>query len=145
VIRLSLIFAILTAGPFHPAISCEGLEIESAWVRQSPPGLSVNAAYMVLRNSGTKHLRITEVRSSNYESAMFHQTVHTEGQARMRHIPEIELGPGSTFRAEPNGAHIMLNGPKQPIKTGKSVALNFECQSGNSSSILVTVREHAQE
>lgn len=144
-IRLSLILAILTAALFHHAIACDGLEIESAWIRQSPPGLSVNAAYMVLRNGGTKDLRITAIRSPNYESAMFHQTVYTEGQSRMRHIPKIELTPGSIFQAKPNGAHIMLNGPKQPIEPGKNVALDFQCQSGNPFSILVTVRRTPPE
>ena len=136
VIAVSAITAPIST--IHP---CEHLAAEKAWVRQAPPGHTHLAAYMRLTNVGHEPLRITGIQSPDFESAMLHETVYTDGQARMRHIPAIDLKPGAVFVAKPGGAHVMLTGPKQPVNAGTWVTLSLECSAHGSLTISLPVRK----
>ena len=144
-IRYLVIIASAFAAPLSTVNPCEGLMAKAAWVRQPPPGQNHVAAYLVLINTGARSLRITNVHSPDFESAMLHETMYTDGQARMRHIPAIDLIPGSKFHAQPGGAHIMLTGPTQPIGTDRVVTLTFECAASGSLTISLPVRKDAPE
>ena len=89
----------------------DDLTVESAWIRSMPPGSKMTAAYFKLTNNSTEVIRIIEVRSSEFSSASFHQTVISEeGVASMEEIPILELEPGDSVSLEPGGKHLMLMG-----------------------------------
>lgn len=144
-IRYWIIIAGALTAPIAATEACEDLSAEGAWVRQPPPGHNHLAAYLVLTNSGARSMRVTGVHSPNFESAMLHETIYADGRAQMRHIPGIDLAPGSEFHAQPGGAHIMLSGPVEPIDAEREVSLTFECGASGSLTIKVPVRKDAPE
>jgi periplasmic copper chaperone A len=145
VTRYLFIIACALTAPLSAVSSCEFLVADKGWVRRPPPGHSHVAAYAAFTNNGSRPLRITGVQSPDFESAMLHETIYKDGQARMRHIPAIDLAPGAEFRAEPGGAHVMLNGPRHSIDATQTITLSFECAAGGSLTISLPVRKNAPE
>jgi periplasmic copper chaperone A len=137
--------AVVCAAASGNIAACEGLMAEGGWVRQPPPGNARAAAYVVLTNTGTATVRITGVHSAAFESAMLHETVHSGVQARMRHLDGVDLEPGSSFRAEPGGRHIMLTGPAAPLGEKTSIEVIFECGSDAALTVSLPVRRDAPE
>ena len=144
-IRYFVIIASAFTVPISTVNPCENLTVEAAWVRQPPPGYTHVAAYVVFTNTGSQLLRIIGVQSPDFESAILHETIYSDGQARMRHLPAIDLTPGSTFHAKPGGAHVMLSGPKQPVSTDRMITLSFECATQGLLTISLPVRKDAPE
>jgi periplasmic copper chaperone A len=145
VIRRFFIIVVFLAAAGGKVAACEGLVSQAGWIRQPPPGNTRAAAYVVLTNTGAAGLRITGVHSPAFESAMLHETVHVDGQARMRHLEGVDLDPGSSFRAEPGGRHIMLTGPAAPLATNDKVEIILECSSGPALTVSLPVRGSAPE
>ncbi|MEE2982468.1 MAG: copper chaperone PCu(A)C [Pseudomonadota bacterium] len=140
-----LIMAVLLTAASGKLAACEGLVAEEGWVRQPPPGSRHAAAYVVLSNIGTTPLRITGIRSPDFTSAMLHETLHSEGQARMRLLDGIDLAPGSRFRAKPGGRHIMLSGPETPLGENVLIEVTFDCGPDSSLTASLPVRRNAPE
>ncbi len=140
-----MIMAVLLTAASGKLAACEGLVAEGGWVRQPPPGSARAAAYIVLSNIGTTPLRITGVRSPDFTSATLHETLHSDGQARMRLLDGIDLEPGSSFRAKPGGRHIMLSGPTGPLGETVSIEVTFACGPASSLTASLPVRRKAPE
>lgn len=106
----------------------EALQVEDAWIRAAPPGVSTTAGYMVLRNSGPATITLTGAESPDFGRLMLHRTVIEEGQARMVHQMAIPIAPGESVAFEPGGYHIMLMQPRKRFEAGDrvSVTLRFE-------------------
>ncbi len=138
-----MIMAVLLAAVSGKLTACDGLVAEEGWVRQPPPGSTLAAAYVELRNIGTTTLHITGIRSADFNSAMLHETLHSDGQARMRLLDGIDLEPNSSFRATPGGRHIMLSGPTKPLGESVSIEITFDCGPDSSLTAYMPVRRKA--
>lgn len=123
--RASLLLALVLA---QPALACEDLQAERAWIREAPPGARVMAGYVSLRNTGREALRIVGFRSAAFESVEIHRTVMVNNQMQMLHESDIVLKPGEEKWLAPGGFHLMLFKPRQPLAAGAKASIEFACE-----------------
>lgn len=109
------------AGP--PEIS-----VENGWVRATPGGNDVTAAYFTLVNAGGAD-RLVGVSSAQLEDVMLHASVQgDDGVMRMEHLQDgVEIPAGGEAVFAPGGHHLMLFGAAD-LTLGDTVciALDFE-------------------
>ena len=107
-----------------------GVAARDAWVREAPPGTTMMAAYMELRNNTSRPQLLVAASSSGFESVMIHRSVAKHGMAGMAHAPHIELAANANFAFAPGGYHLMLMNPKRPLRAGDPVVINLEFRGG---------------
>ncbi len=97
-------------------------------MRPTPPGISVAAGYLVLRNDGTNVERLIGLRSPQAASVALHESQLSGGIMRMRPVASLVLAPGERLELRPAGKHLMLTGLRSPLLAGAglSVTLTFD-------------------
>ena len=126
----ALALVLLAAALPSAGWTCEGLKVETPWLREAPPGAGVLAAYMELHNAGDVPLRVRVGEAEDFHHAMLHETVITDGRASMRHVDALALAPGERASLAPGGMHVMLHGPRRGLRAGDHSPITLECQSG---------------
>jgi copper(I)-binding protein len=86
--------------------------VERAWARATPPGVSVGAVYLTIRNAGKQDDQLVTLRSPSSERAEIHETKMSNGIMQMRQITDATVPAGGTWVLEPGGRHVMLIGLK---------------------------------
>jgi len=107
-----------------------GVSVRNAWIRESPPGNSMMAAYMELRNNTSRPRVLVAASSSGFQRVMIHRTVLKDGMAGMAHLSQIELAPNASLIFAPGGYHLMLMNPKRTLRAGDPVVINLEFRGG---------------
>jgi copper(I)-binding protein len=134
-------FAVLTAFAFvpllwsGPAKSAEyqlgPLHITQPWARATPQGAASGAAYMTVKNTGTKAVRLRCVSSDAAAKCQIHEMSMEGGVMRMRPVEGgLQIKPGATVALEPGGFHMMLTGLKAPLQQGKMLKATLEAGGG---------------
>jgi copper(I)-binding protein len=125
-----LVGLILALTAIAAATEEAGVSIRDAWVREAPPGATMMAGYMVLKNNTSRSQVLVAARSSGFETVMIHRTIVKDGMTGMEHAPKIELLPNASLLFEPGGYHLMLLNPKRALHAGDWVDINFEFLGG---------------
>ena len=112
------------------ASEAAGVSVRDAWVRETPPGMTMMAGYMELRNNTSQPQVLVAASSSDFETVMIHRTIVKNGMASMVHASRIELTPNASFIFTPGGYHLMLMSPKRTLRAGNRVDINLEFRSG---------------
>jgi periplasmic copper chaperone A len=99
---------------------------EAGWTRAMPPGATVSAGYLRLRNMGPSTDRLLAARSTASQSVEVHATTMIDGGMQMRQIELLELGSGAVLNLAPGGMHLMLIGLLKPLKAGDIVTVTLE-------------------
>jgi copper(I)-binding protein len=114
-----------------PAASGEaGVSVRDAWVRETPPGMTMMAGYMELRNNTSRPQVLVAASSSRFGSVMLHRTIVKDGMAGMVRASQIELAPNASWIFAPGGYHLMLLNPKRTLRAGDPVVINLEFRGG---------------
>lgn len=106
------------------------VSVRNAWVRESPPGMTMMAGYMALRNNTSRSQLLVAASSSGFETVMIHRTIIKDGMASMVHAPQIELAPNASLIFAPGGYHLMLMNPKRTLRAGDRVDITLEFRGG---------------
>lgn len=106
------------------------LTFEQAWVRAMPPGMKMTAGFGQLHNAGDEAVVVVAVSSPQFAEVSLHRSELVDGVARMREVPEIELGPGETLDLEPGGYHLMLMMPTGAWTPDGPVRLSIATREG---------------
>ncbi|MBI4692781.1 MAG: copper chaperone PCu(A)C [Gammaproteobacteria bacterium] len=125
-----------------PALACDGLVVDEAWVREPPPGAEVAAGYVRLTNRGAAPLAIDAVTSPCCGHVMIHRTEQHGDSLRMVHVDRLALAPGEAVTLAPGGAHLMLMGLAAPLTAGNGVRFSFAC-GGHATEVRFPVRADA--
>ncbi|SRR5712691_731893 len=127
----------LTAVIASGGASAGDIQVTQAWSRPTPPGIEVGVAYFVLNNRGSND-RLVGASSPVAKSAGLHISRMEGGVMKMKHLDAVEVRSGVPTSFEPSGMHVMLEGLKQPLKTGDMfpLVLNF----ANAGAVRVEVR-----
>ena len=104
--------------------------VRDAWIRETPPGMTMMAGYMELRNNTSRPQMLVAASSSGFGSVMIHRTIVKDGMAGMVHASQIELKPNASLIFAPGGYHLMLVNPKRTQRAGDSVVINLEFRGG---------------
>ena len=107
-----------------------GLSVHDPWIREAPPGVTVMAGYMVLRNNTSRSQILVAANSSNFESLTIHRTTVKGGMAGMVHTLKIEFSPDASLAFAPGGYHLMLTNSKRTLRAGDRVDITLEFRSG---------------
>ena len=124
---IGLILALI---PIPAASEAAGVSVRNAWVREPPPGTTMAAGYMELRNDTSRPQVLVAASSSGFEAVMIHRTIVKDGVARMVHASQIELPPKASLIFAPGGYHLMLMNPKPALRAGDTVVINLEVRGG---------------
>ena len=107
-----------------------GVSVRDAWVRETPPGMTMMAGYMELRNNTSQSQVLVAASSPGFETVMIHRTIVKDGMAGMVHASQIELAPSASLIFAPGGYHLMLMNPKRTIRAGDRVDIRLEFRGG---------------
>ena len=126
------VFAALMPALFALAATAEeaGISVRDAWVRETPPGMTMTAGYMVLQNKTSRPQVLVAASSSAFETVTIHRSVARQGMTGMEHTPKIELLPNESLFFAPGGYHLMLLNPKRILRAGDRVDIQLEFRGG---------------
>lgn len=140
--RISLLATLLISAVASPAAlaAADAVTVVDPYVRQVPPGARATAAFMVLRNTGDKDVKLVKATNTASNITELHTHINEGGVMKMRPVPAIQIKAGGETVLEPGGLHVMLIDMKKPMKEGDKVALTLGFDDGSTKEIEVPVR-----
>ena len=127
---VGLILALILIALIAAAGEEAGVSVRDAWIRETPPGVAMMAAYMALRNNTSRSRVLVAASSSVFETVMIHRSIVKDGMASMEHAPQVELSPNASLLFAPGGYHLMLLNPKRTLRAGDRVDIYLEFRGG---------------
>lgn len=134
------LFAVLAAS----SASAEGISVKDAYIPETPPGVTSQAAYMILQNNSTQTRSLIGVSAEEYGMVHLHLSQEQGGVAAMSMIHQLEIAPGQTVTLEPGSFHIMLMHPKAMSKVGDTVPLTLDFSDGDTLVIEAEIKARDQ-
>ena len=116
--------------PIAAATGEAGVSVVGAWVRETPPGMTMMVGYMELRNNTSRPQVLVAASSAGFESVMIHRTIGKDGMTGMVHASQIELAPNASLIFAPGGYHLMLMNRKRTLRAGDRVVIKLEFRGG---------------
>ncbi len=116
------------------------IEINDAWIKQSPPTLSISAAYLNLVNNTDQSLVLQTVSSPDFAKIEIHKTIVSNDLARMEKQKTIIIPAGANHAFSPGGYHLMLFEPKRPLRIGDTKTIHFAFANGTIKTIVFVVK-----
>lgn len=117
------------------------ITVGPAWARPTPPGTTVGAVYLEIRNAGSGADRLLRLGSSVATQTELHGTMMHNGMAHMQAVREPVIPAGGSIRCEPGGLHVMLVGLRQPLVVGQKFELELEFEKAGRLRVPVEVRQ----
>ena len=116
--------------------------VVESWIRPTPEGRPMSAAYLTVCNRSDTNLILTGVEATIAQTVELHETTRDrDGVASMAPVDTIEIAPGGSVSLEPGGKHIMLIGVKEPIAAGDDVNLTLQFEAAPSIDLSVKARD----
>ncbi|MEA2904082.1 MAG: periplasmic copper chaperone [Alphaproteobacteria bacterium] len=144
---LTLIAAVVMLAGIARAedFSVGSIQIGTPWLRATPRGSSVAAAYLTLTNKGSAPDRLIGGSTSVASRFELHSTVIEDGVAKMRPVEGgLEIKPGQAVELKPGSFHAMLIGLKQPLQQGQRVTGTLVFEHAGKVDIAFTVQSIGQ-
>ncbi len=113
---------------FAAAPAWAQVKVENAWARATPPGATIAAGYLTVRNSAATADRLVAASSPAAAKVEPHVTVKDGDISRMRPVTGYDIPAHGAFELKPGGAHLMLLDLKAPLKEGDRVPLVLRFQ-----------------
>jgi copper(I)-binding protein len=120
-----------------------GITIEDPYVRAIPPGSTISASFLTLKNTSDKDIALVKAVSDIAENVELHEHVHENGMMKMRQVPRINIAAKSETALKPGGYHIMLIGLKKTIQPGDIIDMTLEFDNGDKQAIKAEVKKIA--
>lgn len=121
------------------------LLVSQSWVRETPPGAKVAAAFATVKNPGNESKKIIGVRFDVAGAAEIHTMSMVDGMMRMRRLKYVEIAAGSSHQFKPGSDHMMLFRLSNPLRTGTQVKGFLQLQNGNEIAFELPVRSGPPE
>ena len=113
---------------FAAAPALAQVQVLKAWTRATPPGASVAAGYLLLKNNAASADRLVSVSSPAAARVETHVTLRDGSISRMREVKGYDIPAGGTLELKPGGAHLMFVDMKAPFKQGEKIAATLRFQ-----------------
>lgn len=128
---------------FSTLLFADSVRIDSPYVRAVPPGQTISAAFMLLKNNSDQDIDLIKASSNIAKNVELHEHIHADGMMKMRQIPKISIAANSETALKPGGYHIMLIGLKKEIKAGDFIDLRLKFSNGDEQTVQVEVKKIA--
>lgn len=141
--RLAFVVAVVAAvNACSPApTGGTGITVDNAWTNATPPGATVGAGYMTIRNGDEAAARLSGMASGAAERVELHTMSMDNGVMTMRPVEGgLEIPAGGAVELKPGGLHLMLIGLKQPLAEGTTVPVTLVFDSGARVDVALAVR-----
>ena len=116
------------------------LQIRHPWARATPPGATVAAGYLEVRNSGAQPDRVVGASTPAAERVEFHIEMREGDVVKMREVKDFEVPARQRLALHPAGSHLMIVGLKQPLVKGARVPLTLRFERGGELKIELEVQ-----
>jgi copper(I)-binding protein len=98
------------------------LHVGDPWIRATPNAAPTAAGYLTVTNRGKTADRLLGGSAPLAQAIEPHTMSMDGGVMRMRLAARgFEIPPGGTLTLAPGGSHLMLVGPRRPLKAGDHV------------------------
>ena len=133
--RLSILAAglLLSAGVLAGA--ADTVSVEDPYVRLAPPNAPATGAFMVIKNSGDKDVKVLKADNPASRVTELHTHINDGGVMKMRPVPAIEVKAKGEAVLKPGGLHVMLIDLKAPMKEGETVPITLTFDDGSSKKV----------
>lgn len=108
-----------------PPLSASGVRIYAPLA-----GQPMSVAYMTLHNNSNGLLLISGASSPSFAKVEMHETLVTDGIARMRKLDSLGIAAGASSEFAAGGRHFMLLSPEGNVQTGDQVTLKLHYDNG---------------
>ena len=101
---LALCVALLSLAPVQAdEKTVSALTISDAVFRLMPPGRSMTAGYMLLKNNSGETQVLTSLRSDSANRVELHEHAHVNGMMKMRKVDQLSIANGESVELAPGG------------------------------------------
>ncbi|MBP7000914.1 copper chaperone PCu(A)C [Amaricoccus sp.] len=122
----ALLGPVAAAAQSGATIRAGALTISGAEVVAATAAAPTAAAYLTIANAGATADRLVAVETPAARRAELHETVVTDGVARMVALGDgVEAPAGGAATLAPRGAHVMLMGLAAPLEDGGTLPLTL--------------------
>lgn len=115
--------------------AADTVSVHEPYVRLAPPTAPASAAFMVLRNTGSRDVRLVRAENPASRVTELHTHLNEGGVMKMRPVPAVEIKAGGETVLKPGGLHVMLIDLKAPLKEGEIVPITLGFDDGSSKRI----------
>lgn len=136
----ALLAAASISATAHAAGAADSITVVDPYVRQAPPGAPATGAFMVIKNSGSKEIKVLKADNPASKITELHTHLNEGGMMKMRQVKDIPVPAGGEAVLKPGGLHVMLIDLKTPLKDGDTVPITLSFDDGSSKKIDVPVK-----
>jgi copper(I)-binding protein len=136
------LLALLAAPAGAQEIKAGDLVITQPSSRATPGGAKIAGGYLTIENKGAAPDRLTAVSGDIAGKVEIHEMAMNNGVMTMRPLDKgLVIEPGKTVKLAPGGYHIMLMELAAPLKTGSTVKVTLEFESGKTETVKAVVKK----
>lgn len=140
-ILISCVASLLPLTALAEDITVAGLTITNPVARPTAATAMTGAGYLSITNTGDTADTLLKV-SADFARVMMHDTVITDGLARMQHLMAVDIGPGETIDFAPGGKHVMFMGlDGDPFEIGEEIPATLIFETAGEIEIRFTVSD----
>ncbi len=133
--RLTVLAAGLLFSAGVLAGAADNVSVQDPYVRLAPPNAAATAAFMVIRNTGDKDVKVVKADNPVSKATELHTHLNEGGVMKMRPVPAIEIRAKGEAVLRPGGLHVMMIDLKAPMKEGDSVPITLTFDDGSSKQV----------
>ena len=115
--------------------AADNVSVQDPYVRLAPPNAAATAAFMVIRNTGDKDVKVVKADNPISKATELHTHLNEGGVMKMRPVPAIEIKAKGEAVLKPGGLHVMMIDLKAPLKEGDSVPITRTFDDGSSKQV----------
>jgi len=119
---ISLIYSLLFS---ISANAADTLSITNPWIPEAPPGASVMAGYMEIKNHSAKNIDIVSISSEAFDHVEMHLSKESDGFAKMLPQKKLSIPANGTLLLTSGSFHLMLIKPVKRYQHGDTIKLIF--------------------
>ena len=133
--QLSLLAAGLMLSAGVLAGAADNITVQDPYVRLAPPNAPATGAFMVIKNSGDKDVKVLKADNPASRVTELHTHLNENGVMKMRPVPAIEVKAKGQAVLQPGGLHVMMIDLKAPMKEGDIVPITLSFDDGSSKQV----------
>ncbi len=133
--RLTMLAAGLLFSAGVLAGAADNVSVQDPYVRLAPPNAAATGAFMVIRNTGDKDVKVVKADNPVSKATELHTHLNEGGVMKMRPVPAIEIRAKGEAVLRPGGLHLMMIDLKAPMKEGDSVPITLTFDDGSSKQV----------
>lgn len=124
------------------SLASSDLTISEPWVRATPPGKMMTAAYASIENEGSKSVTVVGVSAAVAGHTSLHETRIERDRSTMRPVMRLTIDAGERVSLQPGGLHIMLMKLNEALNEGQSIDICFELENNDTVCSVFSVAKH---